>query len=164
MLMAALTISAQSVVGRWLGAPQDEGSGDDISIGMVLNDDNTGAMLICSPQVENIDEGVSMVLDFCVEVECSWQVDGNTLTIVYNIDSANLQYSIDFEGVDDATKGVLMPMATSSIEQQKDSILEDMKSSLPTEPDVYTISQLTDTELIIVDDEGQVTAFQSISD
>lgn len=158
MLASFVAAQAQGLTGKLWAAQIDEKSGDEL-IALSFNADNTMNMHLEGVETEKSDE-MDLILTIDVDVPGTYTLKGDKLTINLDQDKATVDFDLDIDGADDATKSFVLGMLKSEIDKEKGKLAKEMFKDIPFNNVPFTVKKVTATTLVIadVDDEYEFVA------
>lgn len=157
MLVSAFAINAQSLTGKeWCAMVPDE-NGNQIAFEMKF--ENNGTCEIELAAIQDMKEGgMKMSIGIELEVPGTYKLDAKDLKINLDKGKAKIDFDIDFEGVDDQTKAMMMAMIKPELEKGKAEAKKEMLNVLPALNGMKVVS-LDNNRLVLADETGAEMAF-----
>ena len=145
MVAAAIATQAQSLTGKYWYADMSD---KENSIGLILVYDVQGQCMavMVTEEKEEIGNGATLVFTFRTAVPGIYTLQGKKVSMKFDRDRAEAELEYDIQGVDEATKKIIMPRLKFEIEKMKPQLEAELIDTLPTNAN-YEITKLTDTEL-----------------
>lgn len=145
MVAAAIATQAQSLTGKYWYADMSD---KENSIGLILVYDVQGQCMVVmvTEDKEEIGDGATLVFTFRTAVPGIYTLQGKKVSMKFDRDRAESELEYDIQGVDEATKKIIMPRLKFEIEKMKPQLEAELIDTLPTNAN-YEITKLTDTEL-----------------
>lgn len=145
MVAAAIATQAQSLTGKYWYADMSD---KENSIGLILVYDVQGQCMavMVTEEKEEIGNGATLVFTFRTAVPGIYALQGKKVSMKFDRDRAESELEYDIQGVDEATKKIIMPRLKFEIEKMKPQLEAELIDTLPTNAN-YEITKLTDTEL-----------------
>lgn len=145
MVAAAIATQAQSLTGKYWYADMSD---KENSIGLILVYDVQGQCMavMVTEYKEEIGDGATLVFTFRTAVPGIYTLQGKKVSMKFDRDRAESELEYDIQGVDEATKKIIMPHLKFEIEKMKPQLEAELIDTLPTNAN-YEITKLTDTEL-----------------
>lgn len=157
MLVSAFAINAQSLTGKeWCTMIPDE-DGQQIAVEMKF--ENNGTCEIELAAIQDMKEsGMKMSIGMEFEVPGTYNLDAKDLKINLDKGKAKIDFDIDFEGVDDQTKAMMMQMIKPELEKGKAEAKKEMFKVLPDMGNMKVVS-LDSHRLVLADSTGAEMTF-----
>jgi len=145
MVAAAIATQAQSLTGKYWYADMSD---KENSMGLILVYDVEGqcAAVMVTEDKEEMGNGATLVFTFRTAVPGIYTLQGKKVSMKFDRDRAESELEYDIQGVDEATKKIIMPRLKFEIEKMKPQLEAELIDTLPTNAN-YEITKLTDTEL-----------------
>lgn len=145
MVAAAIATQAQSLTGKYWYADMSD---KENSMGLILVYDVQGqcAAVMVTDDKEEMGNGATLVVTFRTTVPGIYTLQGKKVSMKFVRDRAVSELEYDIQGVDEATKKIIMPQLKFEIEKTKPQLEAELIDTLPTNAN-YEITKLTDTEL-----------------
>ena len=145
MVAAAIATQAQSLTGKYWYADMSD---KENSMGLILVYDVQGqcAAVMVTDDKEEMGNGATLVVTFRTTVPGIYTLQGKKVSMKFVRDRAVSELEYDIQGVDEATKKIIMPQLKFEIEKMKPQLEAELIETLPTN-DSYEITKLTDNEL-----------------
>ena len=144
MMVAVIATQAQSLTGKnWYADMSDK----ENSTGLILVYDVQGQCMavMVTEYKEEIGDGATLVFTLRTAVPGTYTQQGKKVSMMFD-DRAESELKYDIQGVDEATKKIIMPRLKFEIEKKKPQLEAELIETLPTN-DSYEITKLTDNEL-----------------
>ena len=144
MMIAVIATQAQSLTGKnWYADMSDK----ENSTGLILVYDVQGQCMavMVTEYKEEIGDGATLVFTLRTAVPGTYTQQGKKVSMMFD-DRAESELKYDIQGVDEATKKIIMPRLKFEIEKKKPQLEAELIETLPTN-DSYEITKLTDNEL-----------------
>ena len=144
MMVAVIATQAQSLTGKnWYADMSDK----ENSTGLILVYDVQGQCMavMVTEDKEEIGNGATLVFTLRTAVRGTYTQQGKKVSMMFD-DRAESELKYDIQGVDEATKKIIMPRLKFEIEKKKPQLEAELIETLPTN-DSYEITKLTDNEL-----------------
>ena len=144
MMVAVIATQAQSLTGKyWYANMSDK----ENYMGLILVYDVQGqcAAVMVTEDKEEIGNGATLVFTLRTAVRGTYTQQGKKVSMMFD-DRAESELKYDIQGVDEATKKIIMPRLKFEIEKKKPQLEAELIETLPTN-DSYEITKLTDNEL-----------------
>ena len=145
MMVAVIATQAQSLTGKcWYADMSDK----ENSIGLILAYDVQGQCMavMVTEDKEEIGNGATLVFSLKTAVPGTYTQQGKKVSMMFDRDRAESELEYDIQGVDEATKKIIMPQLKFEIEKTKPQLEAELIDTLPTNAN-FEITKLTDTEL-----------------
>jgi len=144
MMVAVITTQAQSLTGKYWYADMSD---KENSIGLILVYDVQGQCMavMVTEYKEEIGDGATLVVTLRTAVPGTYTQQGKKVSMMFD-DRAESELKYDIQGVDEATKKIIMPHLKFEIEKKKPQLEAELIDTLPTNAS-YEITKLTDNEL-----------------
>ena len=145
MMVAVIATQAQSLTGKnWYADMSDK----ENSTGLILVYDVQGQCMavMVTEYKEEIGDGATLVFTLRTAVPGTYTQQGKKVSMMFDRDRAESELEYDIQGVDEATKKIIMPQLKFEIEKTKPQLEAELIDTLPTNAN-YEITKLTDTEL-----------------
>ena len=144
MMIAVIATQAQSLAGKYWYADMSD---KENSMGLILVYDVEGqcAAVMVTEDKEEMGNGATLVVTFRTTVPGIYTLQGKKVSMMFD-DRAESELKYDIQGVDEATKKIIMPRLKFEIEKKKPQLEAELIETLPTN-DSYEITKLTDNEL-----------------
>lgn len=157
MLVSAFAINAQSLTGKeWCTMVPDE---DGNQIALEMKFENNGTCEIELAAIQDMKEGgIKMSIGIELEVPGTYKLDAKDLKINLDKGKAKIDFDIDFEGVDDQTKAMMMAMIKPELEKGKAEAKEEMFKVVPNLSNMKVVS-LDNHRLVLADETGAEMTF-----
>ena len=145
MMIAVIATQAQSLTGKYWYADMSD---KENSIGLILVYDVQGQCMavMVTEDKEEIGDGATLVFTLRTAVPGTYTQQGKKVSMMFDRDRAESELKYDIQGVDEATKKIIMPRLKFEIEKKKPQLEAELIETLPTN-DSYEITKLTDNEL-----------------
>ena len=144
MMIAVIATQAQSLAGKYWYADMSD---KENSMGLILVYDVQGQCMavMVTEDKEEIGNGATLVFTLRTAVRGTYTQQGKKVSMMFD-DRAESELKYDIQGVDEATKKIIMPRLKFEIEKKKPQLEAELIETLPTN-DSYEITKLTDNEL-----------------
>ena len=145
MMVAVIATQAQSLTGKnWYADMSDK----ENSTGLILVYDVQGQCMavMVTEYKEEIGDGATLVFTLRTAVPGTYTQQGKKVSMKFDRDRAEAELEYDIQGVDEATKQIIMPHMKFEIEKMKPQLEAELIDTLPTNAN-FEITKLTDTEL-----------------
>ena len=144
MMIAVIATQAQSLTGKYWYADMSD---KENSTGLILVYDVQGQCMavMVTEYKEEIGDGATLVFTLRTAVPGTYTQQGKKVSMMFD-DRAESELKYDIQGVDEATKKIIMPRLKFEIEKKKPQLEAELIETLPTN-DSYEITKLTDNEL-----------------
>ncbi len=144
MMVAVIATQAQSLTGKYWYADMSD---KENSTGLILVYDVQGQCMavMVTEYKEEIGDGATLVFTLRTAVPGTYTQQGKKVSMMFD-DRAESELKYDIQGVDEATKKIIMPRLKFEIEKKKPQLEAELIETLPTN-DSYEITKLTDNEL-----------------
>ena len=144
MMIAVIATQAQSLTGKYWYADMSD---KENSMGLILVYDVQGQCMavMVTEDKEEIGNGATLVVSLRTAVPGTYTQQGKKVSMMFD-DRAESELKYDIQGVDEATKKIIMPRLKFEIEKKKPQLEAELIETLPTN-DSYEITKLTDNEL-----------------
>ncbi len=144
MMVAVIATQAQSLTGKYWYADMSD---KENSTGLILVYDVQGQCMavMVTEDKEEIGDGATLVFTLRTAVPGTYTQQGKKVSMMFD-DRAESELKYDIQGVDEATKKIIMPRLKFEIEKKKPQLEAELIETLPTN-DSYEITKLTDNEL-----------------
>ena len=144
MMVAVIATQAQSLTGKYWYADMSD---KENSMGLILVYDVQGQCMavMVTEYKEEIGDGATLVFTLRTAVPGTYTQQGKKVSMMFD-DRAESELKYDIQGVDEATKKIIMPRLKFEIEKKKPQLEAELIETLPTN-DSYEITKLTDNEL-----------------
>ena len=145
MMVAVIATQAQSLTGKYWYADMSD---KENSMGLILVYDVQGQCMavMVTEDKEEIGNGATLVFSLKTAVPGIYTLQGKKVSMKFDRDRAESELEYDIQGVDEATKKIIMPQLKFEIEKTKPQLEAELIETLPTN-DSYEITKLTDNEL-----------------
>ena len=145
MMVAVIATQAQSLTGKYWYADMSD---KENSTGLILVYDVQGQCMavMVTEDKEEIGNGATLVFSLKTAVPGTYTQQGKKVSMMFDRDRAESELKYDIQGVDEATKKIIMPQLKFEIEKTKPQLEAELIDTLPTNAN-YEITKLTDTEL-----------------
>ena len=157
IIASIVTVNAQSLTGKeWCTMVPDE-DGQQIAVEMKF--ENNGTCEIELAAIQDMKEGgMKMSIGIELEVPGTYKLDAKDLKINLDKGKAKIDFDIDFEGVDDQTKAMMMQMIKPELEKGKAEAKKEMFKVLPDMGNMKVVS-LDSHRLVLADSTGAEMTF-----
>ena len=144
MMIAVIATQAQSLTGKYWYADMSD---KENSMGLILVYDVQGQCMavMVTEDKEEIGNGATLVVSLRTAVPGTYTQQGKKVSMMFD-DRAESELKYDIQGVDEATKKIIMPRLKFEIEKKKPQLEAELIETLPTNAS-YEITKLTDNEL-----------------
>lgn len=144
MMVAVIATQAQSLTGKYWYADMSD---KENSMGLILVYDVQGQCMavMVTEGKEEIGNGATLVFTLRTAVRGTYTQQGKKVSMMFD-DRAESELKYDIQGVDEATKKIIMPRLKFEIEKKKPQLEAELIKTLPTNAS-YEITKLTDNEL-----------------
>ena len=144
MMVAVIATQAQSLTGKYWYADMSD---KENSTGLILVYDVQGQCMavMVTEYKEEIGDGATLVFTLRTAVPGTYTQQGKKVSMMFD-DRAESELKYDIQGVDEATKKIIMPRLKFEIEKKKPQLEAELIDTLPTNAS-YEITKLTDNEL-----------------
>ena len=145
MMVAVIATQAQSLTGKYWYADMSD---KENSMGLILVYDVQGQCMavMVTEDKEEIGNGATLVFSLKTAVPGTYTQQGKKVSMMFDRDRAESELEYDIQGVDEATKKIIMPHLKFEIDKMKPQLEAELIETLPTN-DSYEITKLTDNEL-----------------
>ena len=145
MMVAVIATQAQSLTGKYWYADMSD---KENSTGLILVYDVQGQCMavMVTEDKEEIGDGATLVFTLRTAVPGTYTQQGKKVSMMFDRDRAESELEYDIQGVDEATKKIIMPHMKFEIEKMKPQLEAELIDTLPTNAN-FEITKLTDTEL-----------------
>ncbi len=157
IIASIVTVNAQSLTGKeWCTMVPDE-DGEQIAVEMKF--ENNGTCEIELAAIQDMKEGgMKMSIGIELEVPGTYKLDAKDLKINLDKGKAKIDFDIDFEGVDDQTKAMMMQMIKPELEKGKAEAKKELFKVLPDMGNMKVVS-LDNHRLVLADSTGAEMTF-----
>ena len=157
MLVTALAVNAQNLVGKqWCTVLNDE-DGQGIAVALTFEKNGTCEMLIAAQQ-DMKEDGVPINLVAGVTVPGTYKRDGNDLNTQFNNGKAKVDVDYEIKGMDAKTKALLDKQIKGEISTLKKEFKQVLLGGMP-KMDNLKIVSLEAKKLVVKNDDNQEIPF-----
>ncbi|MBP5539481.1 MAG: hypothetical protein J6X69_06630 [Bacteroidales bacterium] len=157
MLVTALAVNAQNLVGKqWCTVLNDE-DGQGIAVALTFEKNGSCEMLIAAQQ-DMKEDGVPINLIASVTVPGSYKRDGNDLNNQFNNAKAKVDVDYEIKGMDAKTKSLLDKQIKGEISTLKKEFKQVLLGGMP-KMDNLKIVSLEAKKLVVKNDDNQEIPF-----
>ena len=157
MLVTALAVNAQNLVGKqWCTVLNDE-DGQGIAVALTFEKNGTCEMLIAAQQ-DMKEDGVPINLVAGVTVPGTYKRDGNDLNTQFNNGKAKVDVDYEIKGMDAKTKSLLDKQIKGEISTLKAEFKKVLLGGMP-KMDHLKIVKLESKQLVVKNDDNQEIPF-----
>ena len=157
MLVTALAVNAQNLVGKqWCTVLNDE-DGQGIAVALTFEKNGTCEMLIAAQQ-DMKEDGVPINLVAGVTVPGTYKRDGNDLNTQFNNGKAKVEVDYEIKGMDAKTKSLLDKQIKGEISTLKAEFKKVLLGGMP-KMDHLKIVKLESKQLVVKNDDNQEIPF-----
>ena len=145
VLVATFAARAQSLTDKnWFADMSDKEN--DIVLLLAFDDDGGCIAFVRLKDVEEIDKGVTLTVQFNMLVPGTYTLQGRKVKMALDTTQKETKNTADLEGADETSKRIMMPMIEHKLKKIEPEVVALLMEALPTN-DSYEITKLTDTEL-----------------
>ena len=157
MLVTALAVNAQNLVGRqWCTVLNDE-DGQGIAVALTFEKNGSCEMLIATQQ-EMKEDGVPITLIAAVTVPGSYKRDGNDLNNQFDNGKAKVDVDYEIKGMDAKTKALLNKQIKGEISTLKAEFKKVLLGGMP-KMNNLKIVKLESKQLVVKNGDNQEIPF-----
>ena len=157
MLVTALAVNAQNLVGRqWCTVLNDE-DGQGIAVALTFEKNGSCEMLIATQQ-EMKEDGVPITLIAAVTVPGSYKRDGNDLNNQFDNGKAKVDVDYEIKGMDAKTKALLNKQIKGEISTLKAEFKKVLLGGMP-KMNNLKIVKLESKQLVVKNSDNQEIPF-----
>ena len=158
MLVAvAVAAQAQSLTGvNWFTDMSDE----EADGGLMMLFEPEGACAVTLLLVQGNEE---ITMSFTYMVPGVYSVDGNELSVILLTDCAEITAEIDTEGMTDEQKE-MVKLLQPVLDAQKEQLKAGLAENFDWDDERFTITELTDTRLVLTDSDGKEMVFTPVEE
>ena len=157
MLVTALAVNAQNLVGRqWCTVHNDE-DGQGNAVALTFEKNGSCEMLIATQQ-EMKEDGVPITLIAAVTVPGSYKRDGNDLNNQFDNGKAKVEVDYEIKGMDAKTKALLNKQIKGEISTLKAEFKKVLLGGMP-KMNNLKIVKLESKRLVVKNDDNQEIPF-----
>ena len=157
MLVTALAVNAQNLVGRqWCTVLNDE-DGQGIAVALTFEKNGSCEMLIATRQ-EMKEDGVPITLIATVTVPGSYKRDGNDLNNQFDNGKAKVDVDYEIKGMDAKTKALLNKQIKGEISTLKAEFKKVLLGGMP-KMNNLKIVKLESKQLVVKNGDNQEIPF-----
>ena len=157
MLVTALAVNAQNLVGKqWCTVLNDE-DGQGIAVALTFEKNGTCEMLIAAQQ-DMKEEGVPINLIASVTVPGTYKLDGKDLNNQFNNGKAKVDVDYEIKGMDAKTKALLDKQIKGEIRSLKQEFRQVLLGGMP-KMDRLKIVKLDSKRLVVKNEDNQEIPF-----
>ena len=157
MLVTALAVNAQNLVGKqWCTVLNDE-DGQGIAVALTFEKNGTCEMLIAAQQ-DMKEEGVPINLIDSVTVPGTYKLDGKDLNNQFNHGKAKVDVDYEIKGMDAKTKAMMAKEIKGEINTLKTEFRKVLLGGMP-KMDNLKIVKLESKQLVVKNDDNQEIPF-----
>ena len=157
MLVPALAVNAQNLVGKqWCTVLNDE-DGQGIAVALTFEKNGTCEMLIAAQQ-EMEEDGVPITLIASVTVPGTYKRDGNDLNNRFNHGKAKVDVDYEIKGMDAKTKALMTKEIKGEIKTLKGEFKKVLLGGMP-KMDNLKIVSFESKKLVVKNDDNQEIPF-----
>ena len=157
MLVTALAVNAQNLVGRqWCTVLNDE-DGEGIAVALTVEKNGSCEMLIAAQQ-EMKEDGVPITLIAAVTVPGTYKLDGKDLNNQFNNAKAKVEVDYEIKGMDAKTKALLNKQIKGELNTLKAEFKKGLLGGMP-KMDNLKIVKLESKKLVLKNDDNQEIPF-----
>ena len=157
MLVTALAVNAQNLVGKqWCTVLNDE-DGQGIAVALTFEKNGTCEMLIAAQQ-DMKEEGVPINLIVSVTVPGTYKLDGKDLNNQFNNGKAKVDVDYEIKGMDAKTKAMMAKEIKGEINTLKTEFRKVLLGGMP-KMDNLKIVKLESKQLVVKNGDNQEIPF-----
>lgn len=157
MLVTALAVNAQNLVGKqWCTVLNDE-DGQGIAVALTFEKNGTCEMLIAAQQ-DMKEEGVPINLIASVTVPGTYKLDGKDLNNQFNNGKAKVDVDYEIKGMDAKTKAMMAKEIKGEINTLKTEFRKVLLGGMP-KMDNLKIVKLESKQLVVKNGDNQEIPF-----
>ena len=157
LLVTALAVNAQNLVGKqWCTVLNDE-DGEGIAVALTFEKNGTCEMLIAAQQ-DMKEDGVPINLVAGVTVPGTYKRDGNDLNTQFNNGKAKVEVDYEIKGMDAKTKSLLDKQIKGEISTLKAEFKKVLLGGMP-KMDQLKIVKLEGKQLVVKNSDNQEIPF-----
>ena len=157
MLVTALAVNAQNLVGRqWCTVLNDE-DGEGIAVALTFEKNGTCEMLIATQQ-DMKEDGVPITLIAAITVPGTYKLDGKDLNNQFNNAKAKVEVDYEIKGMDAKTKSLLNKQIKGELNTLKAEFKKGLLGGMP-KMDNLKIVKLESKQLVLKNDDNQEIPF-----
>ena len=157
MLVTALAVNAQNLVGKqWCTVLNDE-DGEGIAVALTFEKNGSCEMLIAAQQ-EMKEDGVPITLIAAVTVPGTYKLDGKDLNNQFNNAKAKVEVDYEIKGMDAKTKALLNKQIKGELNTLKAEFKKALLGGMP-KMDNLKIVTLAAKKLVLKNDDNQEIPF-----
>ena len=157
LLVTALAVNAQSVVGKqWCTVLNDE-DGEGIAVALTFEKNGTCEMLIAAQQ-EMKEDGVPITLIAAVTVPGTYKLDGKDLNNQFNNAKAKVDVDYEIKGMDAKTKALLNKQIKGELNTLRAEFKKGLLGGMP-KMDNLKIVKLESKQLVVKNSDNQEIPF-----
>ena len=155
LVAVAVAAQAQSLTGvNWFTDMSD----DDADGGLMMLFEPEGACAVTLLLVQGNEE---ITMSFTYMVPGVYSVDGNELSVILLTDCAEITAEIDTEGMTDEQKE-MVKLLQPVLDAQKEQLKAGLAENFDWDDERFTITELTDTRLVLTDSDGKEMVFTPV--
>ena len=157
MLVTALAVNAQNLVGKqWCTVLNDE-DGQGIAVALTFEKNGTCEMLIAAQQ-DMKEDGVPINLIAAVTVPGTYKLDGKDLNNQFNNGKAKVDVDYEIKGMDAKTKAMMAKEIKGEINTLKTEFRKVLLGGMP-KMDNLKIVKLESKQLVVKNGDNQEIPF-----
>lgn len=157
LVAVAVAAQAQSLTGvNWFTDMSD----DEADGGLMMLFDPEGA---CAVYLLLVQSSEVLTMTFTYMVPGVYSIDGKDLSVTLLTDCAEINADIDTDGWTDVqieTVKILQPL----IDEQKEKLKAGLAENFDWENELFTVTELTDTRLVLTDSDGKEMVFTPVEE
>ena len=157
MLVTALAVNAQNLVGKQRCTVLNDEDGQGIAVALTFEKNGTCEMLIAAQQ-DMKEDGVPINLVAGVTVPGTYKRDGNDLNTQFNNGKAKVDVDYEIKGMDAKTKALLDKQIKGEISTLKKEFKQVLLGGMP-KMDNLKIVSLEAKKLVVKNDDNQEIPF-----
>ena len=157
MLVTALAVNAQNLVGKqWCTVLNDE-DGEGIAVALTFEKNGSCEMLIAAQQ-EMKEDGVPITLIAAVTVPGTYKLDGKDLNNQFNNAKAKVEVDYEIKGMDAKTKALLNKQIKGELNTLRAEFKKGLLGGMP-KMDNLKIVKLESKQLVVKNSDNQEIPF-----
>ena len=157
LLVTALAVQAQNLVGRqWCTVLNDE-DGQGIAVALTFEKNGTCEMLIAAQQ-DMKEDGVPITLIAAVTVPGTYKLDGKDLNNQFNNAKAKVEVDYEIKGMDAKTKALLNKQIKGELNTLRAEFKKGLLGGMP-KMDNLKIVKLESKQLVVKNSDNQEIPF-----
>ena len=157
LVAVAVAAQAQSLTGvNWFSDMSD----GDADGGLMMLFEPEGACAVTLLMVQG-DE--NLTISFTYMVPGVYSIDGKELSVILLTDCAEINADIDTDGLTDEQKE-MVKLLQPVLDAQKEQLKAGLAENFDWDDERFTITELTDTRLVLTDSDGKEMVFTPVEE